>query len=153
MNEVILSCSQLGAPVHCAKSPWGPMLITSTPEKFYGWFKSATHTTTATTIMATPEDGGSLSISDIVISAEKITAGTATVRFYDGTNEEVIAEFILNDGPCNFSWSPKGRVWGWQDAYIDFATPTANTDATCTICYQKVEPELTMGYNEWDGAR
>ena len=120
------------------------------PYRLYGTFRSTTRTTAGTTTITSPEDNGSLVITDLLISGEKQAGSTAEVRFTDDTNTSTLFLASQVDAPPNFSHSFAGRIQGWRDARVDLITSGAG-DATVLLCYIKVPNGLP--YAEWDTYR
>lgn len=127
------------------------MLIVASPLQAHGIFKAVVLTGAATTPIAMPLPGGSIIITDLIISAKKVASTTLTIRFSDGSNTEIILDPDTINQSTNFAWSPNGRIQGWEDAALEVVTTGANTDATVTAGYMKLEKSIT--YLEWDAFR
>lgn len=115
-----------------------------------GRFQSQTRTTAGTTTVLTPIGGGSIILTDLLISGEKQAGSTVEVRFTDGTNNATIFLASQVDAPPNFSHPFRGRFQGWKDARIDMITSGAG-DATVTLGYVKA-PE-GIPFAEWNALR
>jgi len=124
-----------------------------TPQKAHGRFKTVGFTVQATAIMAQPESGGSIELTDMIATFEKKNLGVVTIRFYDGTNEALIAKATLTDGPFNGVASFVGRWRGWANAYVDATVSGADTIGMVAIGYVKHQKLGTQSYEEWTGDR
>jgi len=140
--DVRLTDHETNRPLHTVMSNvgedhHGPILVIETAARAHAVWNSATVTSASTTILAQPISGGSLIITDIVLSAKKKAASTVKVQFTDGGDTKVlIAPDIINN-PANLSWSPQGLIRGWKDARLELVTD-ATFDATLTVAYIKV---------------
>lgn len=140
-------------PLVVKQTPWGKMLLSMGPECCAGHFKSVTHTTNTTTTMTSPVGQGSLLLTDLIIAAEKITGGVATVRFYDGTHAVNIFSALCTDAPLNIAMSFKGRFQGWKGAYMQVISSASNMDATYTLGYMLIPEEFSLSYASWNAER
>jgi len=140
-------------PIEVMDTAWGKMPLFTGVRRSYGHFKSVTHTTNETKTLTTPIGNGSLRLSDLIISGEKITGGIITVRFYDGTNAVNIVAADCNDAPCNMAISFNGRWQGWKAAYIQTITSVNNQDANISLGYMLVPEEWSLDYDAWDAER
>ncbi len=129
------------------------ILSTLTPQKAHGRFKTTGFTAQATAIMAQPEAGGSIELTDMIATFEKKNLGVVTIRFYDGTNEALIAKATLTDGPFNGVAPFVGRWRGWKDAYVDAVLSGADAIGMVAIGYVKHQKLGTQSYEEWTGDR
>ena len=116
-------------------------------------FKSESHTTSATTAIATPRKGLAVVITDITITGEKINGGTITLQWADGTDTAVITKAHVTDGPVNMHAAYAGRKYGWKDARIDFITDTANQDANVDVGYYFIAGDAVLSFTDWDTLR
>ena len=126
-------------------------LVVSDAYRIHGTFQTATIAGAATTTLTSPEGNGSLIITDVVIGSKKVAGSTLTLQFNDQSNQAVIISPDTVNQPVNFSWAPQGRIQGWRGADVEVVTTGANTDATVTIGYMKVESGLP--FKEWDSYR
>lgn len=113
----------------------------------HGVWNSETLSGAATTTIATCPEGGSLIVTDVVISAKKVNSTTLLVCFDDGTNTKIFSAPDTVQQSTNFSWSPVGRVQGWRDANINAVTTGANFDGTVYIGYIIINEG--QSYNQW----
>lgn len=124
--------------------------VTSSAFLAHGLFKATTLSGAGTTTLASAPPGGSLIITDLVVSAKRANNSTLTVRFSDGTNTETLISPDTVNQSTNFSWVPVGRLHGWLDADLEVVI-TGSLDATVTAGYVKISDALV--YSEWDGLR
>ena len=129
------------------------ILATITPQKAHGRFKTAAFTVQATTLLATPVSGGSIELTDLIISFEKKNTSVVTVRFYDGTNEANIVKITLTDAPVTLAIPFNGRWRGWKNAYIDATVATADAVGVVALGYVKHQALVTQTYEEWNTDR
>lgn len=125
-------------------------ISTVTNPQTFGVFKSVSLTTASTTTITTPVNGGSIVLTDLVISAEKKNAGTVIIRFTDGTNTINIFQGTLTDAPINLSVPFVGKWEGWRDARLEVVT-NQNTVATIALGYYKVK--TGRNFTDWDSLR
>lgn len=116
----------------------------------FGTFKSATRTADGTSTITEPTPGGSLAITDLIVTGEKQANSSVEVRFTDGTNFVTIYLASQVDAPANTAIGFQGRWQGWQDARIDMIT-VGTADATVAIGYIKLPSSLAFA--EWDALR
>ena len=127
-----------------------PTLVVMSPSQAHGHFKSATRTTTGTTIIAQPRPGLSLMVTDIIVSGEKQAGSDITVQFEDGTNTEILVIINQVDSSPNLSPNLNSYFRGWKDARVELVTGGAG-DGTVTIGYVHSKDALTFA--EWDAER
>jgi len=151
MLKVNLTHSEDGGEASIARTPWGNVLVTTTPNRLYSHFKAATRTTAGTTIIVQPRSGEAIAMTDILISGEK-KAGTLTIAFTDGTNTINIIVVPLTDAPANYAISFSGGWSGWRDARVSMIT-NAVANITVAVGYVRVGPEYTLSYAEWNAER
>lgn len=116
-------------------------------------FKSVTHSDAGTITLTKPRTGGAIVLTDLLISAEKVAAGSCKVQFTDGTNTVVIFNAITVDAPANVGIAFSGRWVGWKDAKIDTVTTGTNIDATVSLGYLKLSGKEVQEFAEWDAKR
>lgn len=152
MIKVKLTARGSNAELHYVSSPFTnePTLVVISPAQAHGQFKSATRTTTGTTIIVTPRPGLSIAVTDILISGEKQPGSDVTLQFTDGVDTVIM--FIANqvDVPPSVNSNLTSYFYGWADARIEMITGGSG-DATVTIGYIHTNKELTFA--EWDALR
>lgn len=117
----------------------------------HGTFKAATISGAATTIVVQPKDQGSLLLTDLFVSADKVQNASVTVQFSDGTTSIPIIAPIVTDAPVNLGAALAGRWQGWEDARVEVVTTTAGQNVTVSVGYIKMPTGLP--YDEWDSLR
>ncbi len=130
----------------------GALLVTDS-FRVNGAFKAATRAAAGTTIIVSPDGGGSICLTDLIMTAEKRGGGgTVTLRFTDGTNTINIAVADVVDTSVNFAIAFAGRWQGWRDARLEMVTDET-FDATVSCGYVKVPSKESFSYNVWDAIR
>lgn len=127
------------------------LLVTAEFSRSFGLFQTVTLTGAATTTIVAPKPGGSILVTDIVVSAKKVASTTLIIEFDDGTNTEVIFAPDTVQQSTNFAWSLAGRLQGWRDAALKVVTTGANTDARVTAVYVPLGNSLVFA--DWDALR
>ena len=147
-KERLFSCK----PWEIYKSPRGDeeILIVEDYVTAFSTFQSVTRSTGGTTTVVTPAGGGSISVTDIVVSATKVNSATVSLAFDDDTDSETLFTISTNNQPVTFAWSVKGRMQGWRDARLDLVTVN-NTLAFVTVTYMLLPDSLI--FSEWDALR
>lgn len=130
-----------------------PVPVFATHGELNGHFKSLTFTAAGTTALVTPPAGSAMVLTDFIVSAEKVAAGTVIFRFTDGTNEVDIMAGITVDAPVNLAFSPRGRWRGWKDARVDIVTTGSNIDGTVSMGYYFIKGTEVLDFVEWDALR
>ena len=116
-------------------------------------YKNVTHTTAATTTVVKPKAGEAIIITDLVISGEKSNGGVITVQWNDGSTQDGIKKYDVNDGPVNLHVGYQGRNKGWKDAFIEMITSTSNQDASVEVGYYFIRGAGVLSFTEWDEDR
>ena len=133
-----------------AGSSKGVALSVIDPDSVFGQFKAANRTTAGTTIVTEPLLGGSIGITDLIVSADKVNLATVTIRFTDGTNTIILYRGVTTDAPINISIPIGGRFRGWSNARVELVT-TGAVDASVTLGYIKYSEGLA--FEAWDKQR
>jgi len=129
-----------------------PILLTSTEAKQHGTFNSVTRTSAGTTTVTMPIAGGSVWITDLLISGEKQAGSSVEIQFTDGTNTQIIFHASQVDAPANFAISFAGGWHGWVDARVDVVT-VGSGDATVAIGYMKLDGNHSISYEEFEAGQ
>ena len=124
-------------------------VFTTGPQR-HGVFKAVTSTTQTTTEIVAPLAGGSIVLTDLIISSNKAANGILTLRFTDGSNTINIAVFPV-DIAIVMPIALVGLFRGWEDARLEMVTTVATFDATVTAGYMKAPDGLPFA--EWDALR
>lgn len=129
-----------------------PVLIITTHGAAKGNFKSVNRATAGTSIITQPNAGGSIVLTDLIITTDRVQGAKATIQFNDGTNIVIIAVAHVNDAPCNITIPFAGHWHGWKDARLEVLT-VGNVNITVASGYFKVDSEHTQEFAEWDSLR
>jgi hypothetical protein len=116
-------------------------------ERIYGMFYSVSRTTAGTTVIVSPRLGAGIVITDLIMSQDKANS-TITIRFYDGTNAQVLAAFNTVDAPLSIAMPFTGKIKGWQNAWVEMVT-SANSNAYVTVGFYHSNSTHTLPYTEW----
>jgi hypothetical protein len=153
MLKTILINGARGKALHTADvgiSTSDPVLVAHTEASIVGVFQFVSRTSAGTTIITTPVAGGSLILTDMLISADKAVGGKVTVCFNDGTNEQNVISFNTDDKSLNETIAFAGRFQGWKDARLEVVT-IANFEVDVTAGYYKVD--TSRDFADWNAQR
>lgn len=126
-------------------------IAVSDPLKYFGRFKTFLFTSaTSDEILVEPLPGGSIFLTDLIITARQQSNREISVVLSDGTREELIFDSNLNNEPVRFSISFKGRWRGWKDASIRV---TSDSTQRYSIGVGYVKTKFAEEYNVWDSLR
>lgn len=125
-------------------------LVTTDVETAHGVFQNVTTSGAGTTTVITPNDAGSLLLTDLILSTDKVNSGTVTLQMTDDTNTITLFQAIVTDAPAVLSMPINGRIQGWKDARIDLVIVN-NVDVSVTLGYVKMPSGLP--FTEWDELR
>lgn len=127
----------------------GPLLITGTQGNTHGTFKTATVAAATTTVIVTPLAGGSIVLTDLMITGAKSQNNSIIVQMTDGTQTEQIAEVSTDVAPV-LAIAFQGLWRGWKDARLEMVT-SGTPSATVAVGYFKsIE---AIAYAQWDALR
>ena len=128
----------------------GNALSVIEPRAVYGQFAAVNRTSAGTTAVLSPPTAGSLLLTDLILSADKVNNGSVTLQFTDDVETVVIYKGITTDAPINIAIAFAGRFRGWSNARVDLITVGA-VDANVTLGYLSLTEALT--YSVWNTAR
>lgn len=131
----------------------GKILPITTPQKTHGVFKTATYTVQGTTEQITPKGGGSLELTDLIVTFEKKNLSVVTINFHDGTNTAPIIKSTLTDSPVNLAISFNGRWQGWKNAHVDVIISGADAIGAIAIGFLHHDELDTLSYEDWNTRR
>jgi len=151
MIKTSLTDVTTGRQAQIVDTPVGDVLVTTTTDKQYSYFKSEIRTTAGTTVVVQPQSGEAISLTDILISAEK-AAGMLLIQFTDGVQTVILFGIALTDAPASFGVPLAGRWLGWRDARLEMVTD-ADFNALVAVGYTKIPSNHTLSYAEWDAER
>lgn len=129
-----------------------PILVTTTHAKHDGTFKAGQRSTAGTTVIASVNGNEAISLTDIIITTDKVNGATVTLQITDGVNTIVIAAANVTDAPCNIAVSLSGNWTGWQSAHVDLVT-VGTVAASVSIGYFKVPADIALPFAAWDAKR
>jgi len=137
------------------KTPWGYALSVLNYRQKHGQWQSVSWSTTTVvkTAIATPISGGSIEITDLIISTDKTQAGTVTLIFDDGTNIETLINGLLTDAPLQLALNVAGRMKGWRNAVLYYTVAGGNSTGAITIGYVRNTKSESQSYNVWNSER
>ena len=130
----------------------GKAILVENSARIYGTFKAETRTSAGTTIVAEPSEDGSIILTDIIVTADRVNGASVTVQFTDGTNTIVIFEVDVTDAPVAIGLPLNGRWQGWRNARLELVTVGAVT-STLSVGYYKIPSTRTLDYSTWDALR
>jgi len=125
-------------------------LLTTTPAETHGTFRSISFTSSGTTELVAPDSEGSLLLTDLVITGDKVNGGSVEVRWTDGTDTSLILKPVVTDAPVYIHMPFTGRVQGWRDASLSVIV-TNNVSGSVMAVYVKAPDGVP--YKEWDALR
>ena len=128
----------------------GRALTVIEPKKVFGQFTTASRVAEGTSTVLVPPSGGSILLTDLIISADKVQNGSVTLVFTDGTESIILYSGIVTDAPINIALPIGGRFRGWEDAHINLITVGA-VKANVTLGYLSLTDSLT--YSSWNAQR
>ncbi len=155
--KVILVDAKSGTALHTEayrhEGKMSRVLLITDRKAHYGVFKSTALGAVATTILGEPEGDGSVELTDLIVSAEKKTAGVITVQFNDGVNTEPVSTSYTADAPVNFAIGINGRWQGWQGAWIEVAVTGAAALGSVGVGFIKNLKADSLDYATWNARR
>lgn len=130
----------------------GRCLVVAKTEEVLGTFKSTTRNSAGTSIVTQPDTDGSIYLTDLLITADRVNGATVTIRFTDDI--DIINIFVADttDAPVNLAIPFKGNWQGWKNARLEVVT-TGNVTATVAVGYYKIPSNFTLNYEPWDAKR
>jgi len=137
------------------RTPWGYALSVLTYKEKHGQWKAVSWSSeqVAKTAIATPVDGGSIELTDMLITCSKASGGTVTLSFEDGTHTETLITVILTNEAVRIAHSIRGRMKGWRDAVLYYTVAGANSTGAMTIGYIKNTKPESRPYDVWNSER
>ena len=139
-----------GKPLHTDD---GTLAIT-TEQKVHSNFVSIPLATVAASPyrLVTPIGGGTIEITDMLVTAEEKATGSIIVQFSDGTNTAILLTGYVATRTLNLFLPFVGKVQGWKAAYLEASLAGDNYAATVTVVYIK---HIKKGptYAKWNSMR
>lgn len=118
----------------------------------HGTFRAVQTTTEGTSIIVSPPSAGSILLTDLFLSSNKVNNAVITIRFNDGTYTVPIIAPAVTDAPANLASSLAGRWQGWQDARLELVV-SGGTGHQITASAGYVKMPFGLPYLEWDARR
>lgn len=137
--------------LHVAETPFGVIKVVESVFRLHGVFKSATRTTAGTTIIVAPDTGGSIVLTDLIISTDKTNGTTTTIQFTDGSQTITLFSGDSTNNSINLAISFGGRWEGWMDSRLELVTAGGNVTATASVGYFKLSEGKQ--FSVWDKLR
>ena len=125
-------------------------LMTTNPVWRHSTFKSAEFAGPVTIALVLPNDDGSLILTDLVVTGDKVNGGSIEVQFTDDVDEAIIIKPVTTDAPVVVNINLNGQARGWKDARIDVIV-TGVVIGSVLATYIKVPGGLP--FEEWDELR
>jgi len=137
------------------KTTFGRMLGTTTYQKERSVFKAVSWSAAqvAETALAESDADGSVEITDLIITTDKVNLGTVVLHWDDGTNEETIISTVLSDLPIRLNAHFVGKVQGWRGASLYYTVAGANSTGAITVVYVKHNKAGSLAYADWNARR
>lgn len=129
-----------------------PVLVIANYQSMNGSFKSIARSTAGTSTLTEPTGEGSIVLTDLIITTDKVNGASVTVQFTDDTNTIVIVAAQVTDAPCNIATTFIGHWQGWRSARMDMVT-VGNVKATVACGYFKVSKSKSLEFSDWDARR
>lgn len=118
----------------------------------HGIFNAESRAGAGTSIIAQPEAGGSLLLTDLIVTSDKVALASFSVQFTDDTETIVVMSANVNDAPCNVTIPLRGCWRAWEDARLELIS-VGNVAVTVAVGYMKIVKEMTSTFTEWDTLR
>lgn len=129
-----------------------PVLVTTNYQSMQGSFKSVSRTTAGTTILTQPIGEGTIILTDLIVTTDKVNGASVTIQFTDGTNTVVIMLAQVTDAPCNIAIPFTGHWQGWRSARLEVVT-VGTVKATVACGYFKLPKSKALEFSDWDARR
>ena len=144
--------SGTGQELYIAEQNGNKILISQTHAQVAGKFKAKTLEAAGTVIVAEPDKGGCIVLTDLILTSDKTEGSAITVQFTCGTNTIPIIVADMTDAPVNLGTSLAGKWEGWRNARLELViTGGQGPTATLAAGYYKLEDSLQ--YDDWDAQR
>lgn len=152
MLKAILIDSATGKELYNADQNGDKVLISQTHAQVEGTFRAKTLTAAGTVIVAEPDKGGCIVLTDFILTSDKTEGAVITVQFTCGTDTIPIMVADMSDAPVNLATSLAGKWDGWKDARLELViTGGANPTATLAAGYYKLKDSKL--FDDWDAQR
>ncbi len=143
-----------GTPLNVQTGVDGKQFLVTDGSRVLGahWQSEAITTTTTTTIIEAIPDESIMLTDLVVILSKKVADATIIVRFYDGTNTEILFTFDGAFASFQFSHAFQGGLRGWKDADFQIVT-NKNTTVGVLVGYVHIATAQTKEYSIWNAER
>ena len=145
-----------GKDLHTYPDPSGhPTFVTTDYGRLHGTFASTVWTAaTATTTVVAANSNEGIVLTDLILSCEKVNAGSVTVNYNDAdTNAVTIMAADINDAPVNLAIPFQGNWAGWQGCFIEVIVVGLNCNGSLALGYYRTPEENTLSYAAWNTLR
>lgn len=141
-----------GKALYIARQNGNMVLISQTHAQVDGRFKAKTLEAAGTVIVAEPDKGGCIVLTDFILTSDKTEGSVITVQFTCGVHTIPIIVADMSDAPVNLALSLAGKWEGWWDARLELViTGGVNPTATLAAGYYKLSDSKL--FDDWDEKR
>jgi hypothetical protein len=127
-------------------------LMSLTDKSAYGQFKAVGRSTAGTSTIVSPPQDGAIVLTDLLVSADRVSSSTLLIQFSDGVIKIPIFRASGADAPTNIAIPFAGRWRGWKNASLELIT-VATINVTVAVGYFKIPAVHALSYSDWDKAR
>lgn len=153
MLKVELSCANCGKALHTHKNGGDvPILCVTNHAKYAGVFKAAQRETAGTTVIVSVNGNDAVTLTDLIITSDKVNGASLTVQVTDGINTVILASANVTDAPCNIALGFVGNWTTWQASHVDLVT-VGTVKATVSLGYYKVPAVEALAWAAWNALR
>lgn len=141
-----------GRGLYIAEQNGHLILVSQTHAQMDGRFKSKTLVDTGVVVVTEPSKGGSIVLTDFILTSDKTLGAVVSVRLTDDTNTIPLMVADMSDAPVNLASSLAGKWEGWRDARLELVIE-GGVNPTATLAagyYKNVKSKL---YADWDSQR
>ena len=129
-----------------------PVIETTNYGKVHGTFRAVARSTAGVSTVVPVDNKEAISLTDLIITTDKVQSATVTVRFSGDANTVILAAADVSDAPCHLAIGFSGKWTGWQNAKIDVVTVGA-VKANISCGYYKVTSDRALPFAAWDALR
>lgn len=152
MLKINLVDSGTGEELYIASQNGDKILISQTHAQVAGKFKAETLSAAGTVIVAEPDKGGCIVLTDLILTSDKTEGSVITVQLDCGTHTIPIMVADMADAPVNLAIPLSGKWEGWKNARIELViTGGLNPTATLAVGYYKLKDSKL--FDDWDAQR
>ena len=152
MIKASLIDSATGKELYIASQNGDKILVSQTHAQVEGLFKAKTLTAPGTVIVAEPDKGGCIVLTDLILTSDKTEGSVITIQYTCGTYTIPIMVADMSDAPVNLAIPLSGKWEGWRDARLELViTGGVNPATTLAAGYYKLSDSKL--FDEWDALR